>query len=116
LKFIASGIITVEMVQISKGKVPMLPKKINQATGKASNHLMGFNEVTWGTYCQSYMKSTKNLSDKQFDKIIKIAMEYVMTGNCTVNDTDIIEIEDNKDAHANIVDHECGVESDCRSF
>jgi hypothetical protein len=36
LKFIAAGTITVEMIQKAKGKIPILPKQINQATGKAS--------------------------------------------------------------------------------
>jgi hypothetical protein len=80
----------------------MLPKQINQAMGKASNQMMGFNGVTWGMHCQSYVKSTKKLTNAQFNKIIKLAMEYMTS---TINDTKIIKIEDDKDAHADIVDH-----------
>jgi hypothetical protein len=42
LKLIASGTITIEMVQKAKGRVLTLPKQINQATGKASNQFTGF--------------------------------------------------------------------------
>ena len=48
-----SGIITIEMVQKAKGKVPMLPKQINHVASKVSNQSTGFNEVTWGTRCKS---------------------------------------------------------------
>src|SRR5882724_9056957 len=104
------------MVQKAKGKVPTLPKHINKATGKASNQLMGFNEVTWGLRCRSYVKSTKKLTTSQFDKIITLAKKY-MTTPCTVESTTIIEIEEEEDACANIIDHSSGSEpeSDCES-
>jgi len=99
------------------GKVPTLPKHINKAMGKASNQLMGFNEVTWGLWCQSYVKSTKKLTTSQFEKIITLAKKYMMTP-CTVESTTIIEIDEEEDNdHANIVDHSSGSEpeSDCES-
>src|SRR5882724_4017708 len=105
------------MVQKAKGKVPTLPKHINKATGKASNQLTGFNEVTWGLRCQSYVKSTKKLTASQFDKIITLSKKYMTTPH-TVESTTIIEIEEEEDnAHANIVDHSSGSEpeSDCES-
>jgi hypothetical protein len=62
LKLVASATITVEMVEKAKGRIPTLPKKINQATGKASHQLTGFNEMSWGARCASYVKSVKKLS------------------------------------------------------
>ena len=105
------------MVQKAKGKVPTLPKQINKATGKASNQLMGFNEVTWGLQCRSYVKLTKKLTASQFDKIITLSKKCMMTP-CTFESTTIIEIdEEEDDAHANIVDHSSGSEPeyDCES-
>ena len=117
LKLIAAGTITIDMVQKEKGKVPTFPKKINQAMGKASNQLTGFNEVTWGLQCWSYVKLTKKLTASPFDKIITLAKKY-MTTPCTIESTTIIEIEEEEDdACANIVDHSSGSEpeSDCES-
>ena len=103
--------------QKAKGKVPTFPKQINKATGKASNQLMGFNEVTWALQCWSYVKSTKKLTASQFDKIITLTKKYMMTPH-TVESTTIIEIdEEEDDAHANSVNHSSGSEpeSDCES-
>ena len=108
--------ITIEMVQKAKGKVPTLPKQINQATGKASNQSMGFNEVTWGLWCQSYVKSTKKLTASQFEKIVTLAKKYMATPH--IEPMTIIEIDDDdNDVHANIIDRSSGSEpeSDCES-
>ena len=105
------------MVQKAKGKVPTLPKQVNQATGKASNQLMGFNEVTWGLQCRSYVKSTKKLTASRFEKIITLAKKYMTTPR-TVESTTVIEIDDGEDdVRANIVDRSSGSEpeSDCES-
>lgn len=59
LKLVSSGTITIEMVRKAKGRIPTLPKQINQATGKASNQLTGFNELAWGARCANYVKSAK---------------------------------------------------------
>ena len=109
LKLIASGTITIEMVQKAKGRVPMLPKQINQATGKASNQFTGFNEALWGTRCSSYISSAKKLSASRFDEIISLAAEYLK-----VEDDDVIEIadDDDDDIRANIVDVSSGSEGD----
>ena len=60
LKFIAGGTITIKMVQNAKGKIPIFPKQINQATSKVLR-AMEFNEVMWGKYCKSYVISVKGL-------------------------------------------------------
>jgi hypothetical protein len=103
LKLIASGTITIEMVRKAKGRIPTLPKLINQATGKASTQLTAFNEITWGQRCFSYVKSAKKISASRFDDIISLSAEYVKV-NQNIEDEDIIEIPDDDDIRANIVD------------
>ena len=93
------------MVQRAKGKVPTLPKQINHATGKVSNQLTGFNEVTWGTRCKSYVKSAKKLSNTRFDEVVRLATEFMKVNHRLVDeDDDVIEIEDDEDICANIID------------
>jgi tartrate dehydratase beta subunit/fumarate hydratase class I family protein len=109
LKLITSGTITIEMVQKAKGRVPMLPKQINQATGKAFNQFTGFNEASLGACCSSYVKSAKKLLASQFNEIISLAAEYLK-----VEDDNVIEITDDDDdnIHANIVDVSSGSKGD----
>lgn len=95
LKLIASGTITIEMVQKSKGPVPTIPKQMNQSTGKASNQLTGFNEASWGARCSSYVRSAKKLSASRFDEILSLSAEYMKGGTNRDDDDDI---------RANIVD------------
>ena len=105
MKFVAAGTITVEMVQNARGKVPVLPKQINQTTGKTSKQAIGFNEVVWGTRCKSYVQSIKNISHSRFDEIVGLATEFMKTTHRTVDNDDIIEIEDDDvDIHADIID------------
>jgi hypothetical protein len=94
-----------------------LPKQINQATGKASNQLTGFNEVSWGVHCRSYVKSAKDFSNSRFDNIIELAQEFTKVNHHIVDDPDIIEIEDDEeDIRANIVDNtsDSEDEADCK--
>jgi hypothetical protein len=102
LKLISSGTITIEMVRNAKGRIPVLPKKINQATGKASHLLTGFNEMSWGTRCTSYVKSAKKLSATRFEEIISLAAEYTKLNQN--EDSEVIEVLDDDDIRANIVD------------
>jgi hypothetical protein len=111
LKLIASVTITIEMVQKAKGRIPTLPKTINQATGKASKQLTGFTEISWGVRCSSYVKSAKKLSASRFNEIISLSAEY-MKVNQNNEDEDVIEIPDDDDIRANIVDHSSSSEED----
>lgn len=111
LKLVQSGTITVEMVRKAKGRIPTLPKQINQATGRASTQLTGFNEMTWGARCSSYVKSAKKLSATRFNEIIKQSAEYSKVQN--IDDEDIIELlDDEDDIRAKIVDHSSSGEED----
>lgn len=104
MKLIQSGTITVEMVRKAKGRIPTLPKQVNQATGKASNQLTGFNEMTWGARCSSYVKSSKKLTASRFNDIIRLSAEYSKV-NQSIEDDDVIEVpDDDDDIRANIVD------------
>jgi hypothetical protein len=100
------------MVRNAKGRIPILPKKINQATGKASHQLTGFNELSWGSRCSNYVKSAKKLSVSRFEEIISLAAEYTKV-NQNFEDDDIIEIpDDDDDIRANIVDHSSSSEGE----
>ena len=88
----------------AKGRIPVLPKKINQTTGKASHQLTGFNELAWGLHCSNYVKSAKKLSEARFQEIISLVTEY-KKANQNYEDDDIIEVlDDDDDICANIVD------------
>ena len=115
LKFIAAGSITVEMVRNAKGKIPILPKHFNQATGKVSK-AMGFNEVMRGKHCKSYMISVKGISTSWFDEIVQLATTFMKTTNRIINDDhDAIEIDDDDDdIHANVIDISSDSDSDCK--
>ena len=116
MKLIASGLITIEMVRKAKGRVPTLPKQINHATGKTSNHLTVFNESSWGTRCSSHVKSAKKLSASPFDEIISLSAEYMVKAGQNIEDEDVIEIHDDDgnddDIRAIIVDHASSSEED----
>jgi len=106
--------ITIEIVQQSKGPVPVIPKQMNQAMGKALNQLMGFNEASWGVHCLSYVKSVKKLSTSRFDQILALAAEYTKAANH--EEEEVIEIlDDDNDICANIIDLSSGSEGgdDC---
>jgi hypothetical protein len=105
------------MVQKAKGKIPTLPKQINHATGKVSNQSMGFNEVTWGVHCKSYVKSAKKLTNDRFDKVVSLATEFMKVNHRLVDeDDDIIEIEEDEDIRANIIDISSSEdEAECKS-
>jgi len=85
---------------------------------KASSQVTGFNKVTWGPHCHSYMKSAKKVSTSQFDEIITHTMEYMKATTHSVKD-DIIGVnddddddDDDDDIHANTVNHSSGNEED----
>lgn len=106
------------MVQNAKGKVPTLPKQINQSTGKVSTQLTGFNEVAWGKRCKSYMRSAKGLSSSRFDEVVSLATEFMKTTHHIIDD-DIIEVDDDdNDIHTNIIDISSSSEdeTECKSL
>jgi len=114
LKLIALGTITIEIVHQSKGPVPAILKQMNQATGKASNQLTGFNKASWGAHCLSYVKSVKKLSTSQFNQILVLAAEYMKAANH--EEEEVIKIlDDDNNIRANIIDLSSGSEGgdDC---
>jgi hypothetical protein len=93
------------MVKNSKGQVPMIPKQMNQATGKASNQVTGFSKASWGVHCSAYVKSAKKLSASQFNEILSLATEYMKAGPNHEVDNIIEIVDDDDDIHANIINH-----------
>ena len=85
---------------------------MNQAMGKASNQLTGFNKASWGARCLSYVKSAKKLSASRFDQILMLAAEYTKAAP-NHEDEEVIEIlDDEDDMRANIIDHSSGSKGD----
>jgi len=67
------------MVQKAKGRVPTLPKQVNQSTDKVLNQLTCFNEVMWGKCWESYVKLAKNLSNSHFDEVVNLTVKCLKT-------------------------------------
>jgi len=81
----------------------MILKQMNQAMGKASNQLMGFNEALWSAHCLSYVKLVKKLSASWFNQILALAAEYTKAAP-NHEDKVVIEIlDDNNNICANIM-------------
>jgi hypothetical protein len=65
------------MVRTAKGRNILLPKKLNQSTGKVSNRQTGFNDASWGKSTRAYVRGIdSNLSSKNFDIITQRAMAF----------------------------------------
>jgi hypothetical protein len=68
----ATGTLTVEMIQAAKGKPMPLPKTLNHSAGKISTHQTGFNDITWGDSTHAYAKSITKAFNKKQDKLTDI--------------------------------------------
>jgi len=77
LRLVATGTLTIDMVNAAKGKTVNLPKTMNLATAKESMRQTGFSDVAWGKATRNYAKSACSLSDAKFDIIIKEAKEFI---------------------------------------
>ena len=65
------------MVHTAKNRNILLPKKLNQSTGKISNCQTGFNDASWGGSTCAYVRGIDtNLSNKYFDIIIDRAKGF----------------------------------------
>lgn len=108
LKLISTGTITIELIlNAPKGKLPNLPRNLNESTGKQSTLSTGFNEVNWGARCWAYAKSAQSLSASRFDEICHLASEYMKTTSCVTDENDTHDTFDDDDdgVRANIVDN-----------
>ena len=65
------------MVHTAKNRNILLPKKLNQSTGKISNCQTSFNDASWGGSTRAYVQGIDtNLSNKYFDIIIDHAKGF----------------------------------------
>ena len=77
------------MVRSAKGKGILLPKKLNQSTGRISNPQTGFNDASWGSSTRAYVRGIdKNLSVKSFDIIIRRAKDFAKKSGRAEDRTD----------------------------
>ncbi|KAG2116937.1 hypothetical protein DEU56DRAFT_748183, partial [Suillus clintonianus] len=91
--------LTIKMVQAAKNKTSiLLPKTMNQSTGKVSCRQTGFNDVSWGTSTRAYAKAImKNLREDKFEVIIASAMEFSKKSCRPGDDVDDAAVEDDLD-------------------
>jgi hypothetical protein len=86
--------LTIAMVQATKGKVIPLPRTINQYSGKESKKTE-FSDSTWGEKSRSYAKSVCTLSKGKFDVVIKEAQAYVKpTRRKAIKTKDVIDVDE----------------------
>ena len=61
LRLVATGTLTIDMINAAKGKTVNLPKTMNLATAKESMRQTGFSDVAWGKATHNYAKSAHSL-------------------------------------------------------
>jgi hypothetical protein len=95
------------MVRTAKSRNIILPKKLNQATGKISNRQTGFNDASWGRSTRAYVQGIKqNLSSKNFDLIIQRAMAFARKSRHVEDKTEASNTID-LDKRAQLKDRPC---------
>jgi hypothetical protein len=87
LTLIATGTLTIEMIQAAKGKNVPLLKTLNLSTGKISTRQTGFNDITWGnstcTFTRSIMKAFGGKEKEyKFTEVITHAKEFSKKSRC----------------------------------
>lgn len=107
------------MVHDAKGlKALTLPRVFNHASAKESTRFTGFNDSACGGQTRSYAKSAHKLENSRFEKIIKGAKPFmVIKGNRArkaAPATEVIEIDDDEDERACLVD--TNSDDECKSF
>ena len=108
LTLVATGTLTVAMARASKGKTITLPRTLNLSTGKESMRQTGFSDVAWGKATRGYATSARSLANAKFDAIIREAQEFmkpIRARNRTTEPTEIIDIDDDDDKRACLVDN-----------
>jgi ABC-type uncharacterized transport system permease subunit len=117
LRLVATGTLTIDMVNAAKGKTVNLPKTMNLATAKESMRQTGFSDVAWGKATRNYAKSACSLSDAKFDIIIKEAKEFMkpIRGRKTTQATEVIDVDED-DERACLVDNSDDGSDQCKLF
>ena len=117
LRLVATGTLTIDMINAAKGKTVNLPKTMNLTTAKESMRQMGFSDVAWGKATHNYAKSAHSLSNAKFNIIIKEAKEFVkpIHGCKTTQATEVINVDED-DEWAYLVDNSDDESDDCKLF
>ena len=104
LSLVATGTLTVAMARASKGKMVTVPRAVNRSTGTVSMQQTGFSDAAWGKATRRYAKLARSLTDAEFEAIVKHAQELMIRG-CNEDSTEAIDIDDDEDERACLVDN-----------
>ena len=79
LTIVKDGVMTIDAINDTNGKVPTLPKSVNATTGKESTAAVAFNDDVWGRQSWGFTKLVERVaqSTHQFEKIEKVAKSCV---------------------------------------
>jgi len=108
LTLVSARILTISLARANKSKTISFPCTVNFATGRDSLRHTEFNDVAWGKATHSYATSARSLTNIKFDAIIQDAQEFmkpIRTRTKTTDVADIIEIDDDDDEWALLVDN-----------
>lgn len=75
----------------------------------------GFSDVSWGKATRSYATSARSLSNVKFDAIVQGAQDFlkpIRARNKATDATEVINIDDDDDERAHLVDNSDGPDSD----
>lgn len=84
LTLVKDGVVTIDAINDTNGKVPTLPKSVNATTGKESTATAAFNDNVWGRQSQGFTKLVERVtqSTHQFEKIEKVAKLHSKAHTC----------------------------------
>lgn len=108
MTLVSARILTISLARANKSKTISFPCTVNFATGRDSLRHTEFNDVAWGKATHSYATSARSLTNIKFDAIIQDAQEFmkpIRTRTKTTDVADIIEIDDDDDEWALLVDN-----------
>ena len=83
--------ITLENIQLT-GKAPKIPKTFNQATGKFSTWVTGFNDISMGEITHKLLLITLKLQAESYDKIVVGAMDIAKKTCKTICTDEVIDL------------------------
>ena len=83
-----------ENIQLT-GKAPKIPKTFNQATGKFSTWVTGFNDISMGEITCKLLLITLKLRAESYDKIVVGAMDIAKKTRKTIHTDEVIDLTTN---------------------
>ncbi len=118
LTLVSTGILTISLARANKSKAISFPRTVNSSTGRDSLRHCEFSDVTWGKATRSYAMSARSLTNVKFDAILQDAQEFtkpIRAHTKTTDPVEIIEIDDDNDEQALLVDNSDESDSYCTS-